>query len=64
MARTPQPKRTLKVCYGFHWKSNKKHPVINLGGHYLAQFDFKIGDFVEMTIENGQITIRKASQVS
>jgi hypothetical protein len=64
MARTPQPKRTLKVCYGFHWKSNKKHPVINLGGHYLAQFDFKVGDMVEVSIEKGQIVISKVAQTS
>ena len=56
-----QNKRKLKVCYGFHYQSNKKHPLINLAGHYLSQFDFHVGDFVEVTIDRGQIVIRKVS---
>ena len=58
------PKRTLKVCYGFYSCSNRKHPLINLGGHYLSQFGFNVGDFVEVTLENGQIVIQKVTTVN
>lgn len=50
-------KRILKVCYGHYSYSSKRHPVINLGGKYLTMFDFKIGDFVEITLNKGCITI-------
>lgn len=56
---TKQQKRILKVCYGYHRCSNRKHPVINLGGFYLSQMDFKVGDIVEVVIEKGQIVIKK-----
>ena len=64
MGLTPQPKRKLKVCYGYHGCSNRPHPLINLGGHYLKQFDFNAGDFVELILEKGQIVIRKVTQSS
>lgn len=62
MKQTTQSKRKLKVCYGYHGCSNRQHPVINLGGHYLKEFGFHVGDFVELTIEKEQIVIRKTIQ--
>ena len=54
-------KRTLKVYYGYHCGSYKRHPVIRLGGKYLANMDFKVGDVIEITIESGHIRIEKIS---
>ena len=50
-------KRQLKVYYGHHGTSRKPHPFIRLAGKYLSQFDFKIGDNVEITMAIGRITI-------
>ncbi len=52
-------KRKLKVCYAFRSKAKRKHPKINLGGHYLSKFGFDIGDYVELIIEKDTIVITK-----
>jgi len=52
-------KRTMKVYYGHHSHSYGQHPVIRLGGKYLANMDFKIGDTIEIIIELGRISITK-----
>ena len=52
-------KRTMKVYYGHHSRSFSKHPVIRLGGKYLSNMDFKIGDAIEITTEFGRISIVK-----
>ena len=49
--------RRLKVYYGHHGKTYKRHPVIRLAGKYLSTLDFKIGDMVEVTVESGRIVI-------
>jgi hypothetical protein len=54
--------RKLKVCYSIYQYSTKPHPLINVAGHYLSKFDFKVGDFVEMTIGKGKIVIKKTSK--
>jgi hypothetical protein len=51
--------RRLKVYYGHHSNSNKPHPYIRLAGKYLTLFDFKIGDSVEVTMNEGSIVISK-----
>jgi hypothetical protein len=51
--------RKLKVCYAYDRRSRKKHPLINLGGHYLAKYGFNIGDFVELILEKDLLTIKK-----
>jgi hypothetical protein len=51
--------RRLKVYYANHSNSNKPHPFIRLAGKYLSLFDFKIGDVVEINMEQGQISITK-----
>ena len=51
--------RRLKVYYGHHSNSYKQHPVIRLAGKYLTKLDFKIGDMVEITLEQGRISIVK-----
>lgn len=52
-------KRILKVYYGHHGNSYKQHPVIRLGGDYLTQMEFKIGDAIEISMQLGQIIITK-----
>jgi hypothetical protein len=59
MSQATTSKRTLKITYGYHGCSNRMHPQINVGGFYLTQFGFKVGDFVELSLENGQIVIKK-----
>lgn len=55
----PTAKRKLKVYYGHHGNSYKRHPVIHLGGSYLIQLGFAIGDVIEVSGENGMITISR-----
>jgi len=54
-------KRTRKqrVYYGYHGRSTKRIPVIRLGGQYLSDFEFDIGDTIEITPEAGRIVITK-----
>jgi len=52
-------KRRLKIYYGHHSNSYARHPVIRIAGKYLAQLNFKIGDQIEVSIEQNQIRIRK-----
>lgn len=52
-------KRQLKVYYGFHRKSYKKHPVIHLAGNYLTKIGFNTGDIIEVTLFENVVTIRK-----
>ena len=56
-------KRQLKVYRGHHQlryrHTFKAHPVIRLGGLYLSQLDFQIGDAIEVTTEQGRIIITK-----
>jgi hypothetical protein len=58
--RTNKKSRTrkLKVYYGHHG-NYKQHPVIRLGGNYLASWGFKIGDVVELTFEENRLVITK-----
>ena len=55
-------KRTLKVYYGYHCNSSKRHPVIRLAGKYLLNQNFKIGDTIELKMESGRIIITKQSR--
>ncbi len=55
-------KRKLKVYRGFQKRvgySFKEHPIIRLSGIYLSDFDFEIGDKIEVEVENGKISITK-----
>jgi hypothetical protein len=51
--------RRLKVYYGHHSNSYKPHPYIRLAGKYLTMFDFKIGDFIELDLDDGLIIITR-----
>jgi hypothetical protein len=51
--------RRLKVYCGHHGPPYKQHPVIRLAGKYLTMFDFKVGDRVEITMEQNLILISK-----
>ncbi len=52
-------RQSMTVQYGYYENSNSKHPVIKMRGKYLRRFGFEVGDTVEISIEQGQITIRK-----
>jgi antitoxin component of MazEF toxin-antitoxin module len=49
----------MKVYKGHHYHSYKPHPVIRLGGSYLAKLGFKIGDTLNIEMSDGQISITK-----
>jgi len=51
--------RKQRVYYGYHGRSTKRIPVIRLGGQYLSDFEFDIGDTIEITPEAGRIVITK-----
>ena len=52
-------KRRLKIYYGYNGKSNKKLPYIRLCGDYLSQMNFKIGDEIQIIVEQNHIFISK-----
>jgi antitoxin component of MazEF toxin-antitoxin module len=52
------------VFYGFYdnrWTENR-HPVIRLRGKYLRAYGFDVGDAIEVSVDTGQITIRKKNK--
>lgn len=51
--------RRLKIQYGQYQGSYKRHPVIRLAGDWLRNFDFQVGDYVDITIEKGHMCISK-----
>lgn len=52
-------KRNLKVYYSHKGFPYDKKPVIRLGGDYLSEANFKIGDSIEIAAEPGRIVITK-----
>ena len=50
-----------KVHYAFARRRNKEiiHPAIRIGGKYLQDFGFGIGDEIEVRCEQGRIVITK-----
>jgi len=56
-------KRLLKVYRGHYLiryrRSLTPHPVIRLGGNYLSHLGFQVGDAIEVSAEQGRITITK-----
>jgi antirestriction protein ArdC len=50
--------RKLKVYYG-HTGTYRRIPVIRLRGDYLSKNGFKIGDIVNITLQNNNISITK-----
>ena len=56
-------RRLRKVYYGhYNHGSTLRHPVIRLGGKYLKEFGFEVGDRIEVWLEHNQITIKKQSE--
>ncbi len=56
--------KTQKVYRGYQKRSHyvlKEHPIIRLSGIYLSNFDFEIGDNIEVSTEKGRIVITKVN---
>jgi hypothetical protein len=51
--------RRLKIQYANYTNSYRRFPVIRLAGHWLSEFDFQIGDSIEIQMEKGQLLISK-----
>lgn len=52
--------RKLKVYYAHHPRKYGKYPVIRIGGNYLNNLGFNIGDIVFVHFsDEGLITIQK-----
>jgi len=51
--------RKLKVYYAHRQKHYGKYPVIRLGGNYLHICGFKIGDLLQVVIEQDRVSITK-----
>ena len=60
---TPNSKRLMRVSYTHHLRYGK-FPFIRITGKYLTDFDFEIGDTIELKVEMGRITITKVSVCS
>ena len=54
-------KRYLKVYYFHNGFPYIPIPVIRLGGKYLSNLDFKIGDTIEVVLETGKIVMSKVA---
>ena len=56
-------RRHLKVYRGFYQvgyrKHLKPHPIIRLGGNYLENLGFQVGDSIEVRTEQERIVITK-----
>lgn len=56
-------KRKQKISYRrYGYECLREHPFIRIGGKYLEGFDFKVGDFIEVNVEKGKITLSKLPQ--
>ncbi len=62
-------RKLRKVQYGFYpsmtlmgEKPSKPHPVIRIAGKYLERFGFKIGDAIEVEIDDGRIMVRRLAE--
>ena len=60
---TPISKRLMRVSYTHDLRIGK-FPNIRITGKYLTDFDFEIGDTIELKIEMGRTTITKVSVLS
>jgi hypothetical protein len=60
VTQTKKRIRRCKVHY-LHYDFEKlpPHPVIRFGGKYLAEFGFNIGDRIDVSLDQGVITITK-----
>ena len=52
-----------RVSYLHAKGSRKRMPMIRLRGHYLADFNFNVGDTVELTVVENVITITKTAKL-
>ncbi len=53
-------RRQQKVYYKHHdYKGGYFHPHIRIAGKYLKEFDFNVGDSIEVYVTKGKITILK-----
>jgi hypothetical protein len=51
---------TRKVYYGYYNNNDSgPHPVIRLGGKYLEDYGFRVGECINIKMELNQITIKK-----
>ncbi|TAL57118.1 MAG: hypothetical protein EPN85_14600 [Bacteroidetes bacterium] len=58
-------RRTQKVYYGNHgYAGGFFHPLIRIAGKFLKDFDFNVGDQIEVNVKMGEITISKMPNVS
>ena len=55
--------RTVSSRY-YDYESGHPHPYIRLGGKYLEDFGFKIGDSFTLNLEPDRITLIKTSPTS
>ena len=55
-------RRQQKVYYKHHsYEGGYFHPHIRIAGKYLKEFDFNVGDSIEVYVTKGKITILKIS---
>ena len=58
--RKRRVRRFRKVYYAhYDHESGSPHPVIRLGGKYLEEYGFSIGDTIDVTLEAHRIVITK-----
>ena len=56
-------RRKQKVYYGnYAYEGGYFHPLIRIAGKFLKDFDFNVGDSIEVNVSMGQITITKVPE--
>jgi hypothetical protein len=50
-------KRRLRICRNTHYYYDRV-PEVRLGGKWLAEHGFNVGDFIDLILEGKQIVIR------
>ncbi|MCH8903553.1 MAG: type I addiction module toxin, SymE family [Bacteroidetes bacterium] len=55
----PKDSRVQIVSYRYYPSDTDPHPFIRIGGKYLEEYGFSIGDRIEVCLSPEQITLTK-----
>lgn len=54
-------KRRLRICRNTHYYDDRV-PEVRLGGKWLAEQGFNVGDYIDLILEGEQIVIRHTAK--
>ncbi len=57
-------KRNMKVYYGkYNYSKKLLLPMIRLHANYLLRYGFNVGDAIEVSVDRGEIKIKKVESL-